>query len=591
MNFKKLLTGATLGALLVAFSSTQALASLTAEQRLNDFNQLISIVERHYGPLRWKQTTINLDFKRIIAEYHERIRAIKTDAEFYRVLAQFIAEFKDGHVSPIIPSTYAARLGFVSDYIEGRVLIEDINRLRLPEMLFPFKKGDQLISVGGVPVEQIMEEIKQVSNVGNDASSNRIAAARISSRFEAAGMAVPRGVTTITVLPKGAAQPITVTATWVISGTPIVELDDLAGMMEAGIVNAIPTASDGASFRQELSKLSIFNLALPEALVENFEKAGLADIGANKSMFKLPEGAKELPGLPVTAAIYEAAGKKIGILRIPSYGSDGLLEVLARALRTMQNETDVLVLDQTNNPGGSVSLVSDIISLFADKSFKDMDFEIRPSLSWLKNFQEINAKIADMLKANPNDLAANALKARFEYLENEIRESIQQKRYLTNPISLNLTGTFGMIQPSGAVNYKKPVLLLINEFDFSGGDAFPALMKDNGRAVLFGAQTAGAGGNVREYGPLANSFFKFSLTESLMVRPNGEYMENRGVVPDIAYSITEDDFMNGYRNYVRAFTVEALKLTGVSKEEFEAWEKAQKEKPVTPVPPAPPAGK
>src|SRR5690606_30412519 len=103
-----------------------------------------------------------------------------------------------------------------------------------------------------------------------------------------------------------------------------------------------------------------------------------------------------------------------------------------------------------------------------------------------------------------------------------------------------------------------------------GGDAFPALMKDNGRVTLFGAQTTGAGGNVSEYGPLANSHFKFSLTESLMVRPNGEYMENRGIVPDIAYSITEDDFMNGYRNYVRAFTVEALKLAGVSQADAEA---------------------
>ena len=61
-----------------------------------------------------------------------------------------------------------------------------------------------------------------------------------------------------------------------------------------------------------------------------------------------------------------------------------------------------------------------------------------------------------------------------------------------------------------------------------------------------------------------------------MVRPNGEYMENRGIMPDIAYAVTEDDFMNGYRNYVRAFTVEALKLVGVTQEQFEAAEAAKK---------------
>jgi C-terminal processing protease CtpA/Prc len=529
-------------------------------------------------PLRWKQETINLDFKRVVSDYQGRVRAARSDAEFYRVLARFVAELKDAHVTPMIPSTYRASLGFMSDFIEGKVLIETIDRLRMPELLFPFKKGDQVIAIGGVPVEELMAELGQIGHTGNEASTIRIAAARLTSRREASGFQVPRGVTTVTVLPKGAERPVTVTATWIVSGSPVVELDDLARLMEDGaVVNAIPTASDGEGLRKELNKLSMFNMALPSALVKELQQIGLSNVGAPKSMFRLPEGAREIPGIPVTAAIYEAAGKKIGILRIPSFGDEGLLEVVARALMTLERETDVLVLDQTNNPGGSVSLVSDIVSLFADRSFKDMDFEIRPSLAWLKSFQDINTQIENMLRTNPQDVAANALKARFEYLESEIRESLKERRFLTNPVSLNLVGSFGMIQPAGMVSYTKPVLMLINEFDFSGGDAFPALLKDNGRVTLFGTQTSGAGGNVREYGPLANSFFKLALTESLMIRPNGQYMENRGIQPDIEYAVTEDDFMNGYRNYVRAFTIEALKLVGVSEAEFAAAEAATSE--------------
>jgi hypothetical protein len=41
------------------------------------------------------------------------------------------------------------------------------------------------------------------------------------------------------------------------------------------------------------------------------------------------------------------------------------------------------------------------------------------------------------------------------------------------------------------------------------------------------------------------------------------------VKPDVAYSITEDDFMNGYRGYVEAFTAEALKLVGGPVQEAE----------------------
>ncbi|HEY8279088.1 MAG TPA: S41 family peptidase, partial [Bdellovibrionota bacterium] len=380
----------------------------------------------------------------------------------------------------------------------------------------------------------------------------------------------PKGVTTVTVLPKGASAPITVTATWITSGSPALDLDDLGGLSDdnLGIVNV---ASSGKGLLRELMKRDIFNSVLPKETIEDMKQIGVSDIGSAKSMFKLPEGAKEIPGFKITAAIYEAAGKKIGILRIPEYGDNSFDDVLAKALVVMEKDTDVLVLDQTNNPGGSVSLVSDIVGLFADKSYTDMTFKLRPSLKWKSEFDDINTKIADMLTADPTDFAANALKARFVYLSQEVTDAMAQKRFLTNPVSLNLTGTFGMIQPNKSVRYTKPVLLLINELDFSGGDAFPAIMKDNGRVTLFGARTTGAGGNVVEYGPLAHSFFKFRLTESLMVRPNGAYVENYGVSPDVEYNMTEDDFMNDYRGYVKSFTVEALKLAGASQGDIDAF--------------------
>lgn len=555
----------------LAMSTTQnVMAGLSSDERLTDFTQLVNIIERYYGPLRWKQETIKLDWKRTVEQYRAQVLAAKSDAEFYRVLARFTSELKDSHVTPMIPSTYRASLGFLCDLVEGKALIETIDRQRLPEVLFPFNKGDQLLAIGGVPVEKLIDEMSLVGNTGNELSTKRIATARLTSRREASGLEVPKGITTVTVLPKGAAQPITVTAVWIVSGSPLIELEDLGSV--AGLDNlAISTASDGAGLALALSKTPMFMASLPEAKLEELEKTGISDIGSAKSMFTLPEGTREIPGISVTAAVYKAAGKRIGVLRVPSYTMEGLVEVLARALLVLEQETDVLVLDQTNNPGGSVSMVSDILSMFADKSYKDMDFLVRPSLAWLKNFQDINAEIEKLLKANPNDMAANGLKARFEYLESEIRDAMNQRRFLTNPMSLNLTGTFGMVQPAGMVRYTKPVLMLINEFDFSGGDAFPALMKDNGRAVLFGAQTTGAGGNVREYGPLANSFFKLQLTESLMVRPNGEFVENRGILPDVPYTVTEDDFMNGYRGYVKAFTVEALKLAGATQEEIDAW--------------------
>lgn len=564
-KFKKRLMSGVLAATVMALTSQTSFAALTTEQRLTDYSQLVNTFERSYGPLRWKKTTIGLDWKKNVEDFRAKVIAARSDGEFYRVMAQFLASLQDAHVTATIPSNFRANLGFLCDYIEGKVLIDIIDPLRLPTMLFPFKKGDQLIAIGGVPVEKLMDEFIKVDNSGFELSRKRIAAVRLTSRREGSGLVVPKGTTTITVLPKGAAAPQTVTITWARFGTPLVELDDLSQLMSSdSLADSVPQANDFDSFQGELKKLPMFTMALPYEKVAEWQRTGVTDIGSLKPMFNLPEGSVQIPGVKTTAVTFDSNGKKIGLLRIPSYGDDKLLEDLARAVIEMEKTTDVLVIDQTNNPGGSVSLVSDITSLFADKSYTDMVFEIRPSLQWLSTAQGINQEIADMLKADPNSAVGNALKARFAYMEDEMRESLAARKFATTPMSLNLMGQFGMIQPQPKIHYSKPILMLINEFDFSGGDAFPAIMKDNGRVTLFGQRTTGAGGNVRGYGPLANSFFKFTVTESLMVRPNGKYMENLGISPDIVYDITEDDFNNGYRNYVKAFTAEALKLIGVT---------------------------
>jgi C-terminal processing protease CtpA/Prc len=560
-----------LGALaLSAATASNGFAALTSDQRVDDFNQLVDTVLRNYGPLHLKVQTIGLDFNKDVADYKAKVSAAKSDTEFYDLLAGFLSTLQDAHVSSQVPSTYKASLGFTLDRINGKALIDSIDRLKLPEQFFPFQRGDQLISLDNVPVEQIVTQLNLQDNTGNPETSLHIATARLASRKQAAGFEVPTGVTLVTVLPRGAADPVTVTVTWINAGNPIVELDDLSNLSD-GTSGAISTAANGNELLAQIKKMPQFNSVMPKSFLDDVAQAGVSDLGSNTSMFKLPDGAQPIDGIPMTAAIYEVAGKKIGILRLPNYEDDGMLEVITRALTELQAKTDVLVLDQTNNPGGSVSLVSDIVGLFAQNSYIDMNFKVRPSLNWIDKIKEINDKIATMLAADPNDVAANALQARFAYLDKEFKTALAQKQFLTRPISLNLTGTFGTIQPNKDVSYTKPVLLLINDLDFSGGDAFPAIMKDNGRVTLFGAKTNGAGGNVAEYGPLVNSFFKFHLTESLMVRPNGNYVENSGVKPDIQYNVTEDDFMNGYHDYVKAFTVAALQLAGANQADIDAY--------------------
>lgn len=109
------------------------------------------------------------------------------------------------------------------------------------------------------------------------------------------------------------------------------------------------------------------------------------------------------------------------------------------------------------------------------------------------------------------------------------------------------------LNPHPKYQYTKPILMLIDEMDFSGGDFMPAILQDNKRAKLFGTRTAGAGGFVYSFEfPNSHGIAICSYTASIAERPNLQKIENLGVTPDIEYHITPEDLQDGYQNYINA---------------------------------------
>ena len=131
-----------------------------------------------------------------------------------------------------------------------------------------------------------------------------------------------------------------------------------------------------------------------------------------------------------------------------------------------------------------------------------------------------------------------------------ILSELKAGRRLTRPVHL-----FGMdkIAPHPQARYTKPILVLVNETDFSAGDFFPAILQDNGRAKIFGVRTAGAGGGVKSVEfPNQVGIAGLSYTWTIAERPNGQPIENLGVTPDIAYQITADDLRTDFSGYKAA---------------------------------------
>ncbi len=108
------------------------------------------------------------------------------------------------------------------------------------------------------------------------------------------------------------------------------------------------------------------------------------------------------------------------------------------------------------------------------------------------------------------------------------------------------------VNPHPAVKFTKPIVLLTNSLDFSCGDFFPAIMKDNDRATLVGTRTAGAGGYVLPH-YMANRLgvAVITLTGSLGIRSNGQPIENLGVAPHVINELSQSDIENSYRDYAR----------------------------------------
>ena len=111
----------------------------------------------------------------------DRVRTAKTDLEYYETASKFVASFRDGHTGYSTPSLFLADLGVYVDIYDGKVLIEQIVRSRLPIADYPFEIGDELVSLDGKPVELLIEELASQQSYSNPRTTRRAASATLAA--------------------------------------------------------------------------------------------------------------------------------------------------------------------------------------------------------------------------------------------------------------------------------------------------------------------------------------------------------------------------------------------------------------------------
>lgn len=247
-------------------------------------------------------------------------------------------------------------------------------------------------------------------------------------------------------------------------------------------------------------------------------------------------------------------GRQIGYVRIPHYNFDeGTAKAFEDLIARFENATAAMVLDQMNNPGGNMYQMYAILSTLTERALTLPTHQLRLTEDDVAIAADTVALAAAGEAVPPDERPPRELVAYSRFVLSEVREGrgiVGKGQEMTRPVYL-----FGIEKIMPAKNhYTKKLIVLINSTTFSAGEFLAAILQDNKRAVLFGTNTAGAGGCVSRIGlkgPDGQDMW-LTLPWTVAKRSNGQLIQRIGVEPDIKYSVTREDIISGYAGYRKA---------------------------------------
>lgn len=528
-----------------------AAAQLAPEQKQADFEHLAGLYAKNYAPYEWKRDTRNFDLLDV-GPWLAKVRATKNDLEFYEVMTQYVNALDDAHSGYSVPSRFVARLHFGADVYDGKVLVDSINRMRLPATEFPFQIGYELISIDGKPVEEWMNGFGAFVSYANARSTRRLAAALLTVRPQSIlARAIELGDSAVVTMRRLDGALETYHIPWAKTGLPLKQAGPVPVL---GRASAVRRPGPDADYMAPLEALQWCRL--PDRAILNF--------GGEYPVFEPPEGFVPRRHSEIFySGTFQAGGYRIGIIRIPDYSPpdrEDALQQFAAEIAYFQENTDGLIIDEMRNPGGSAGYMNALLAYLMPQRFRTVGFEVRATSYWAMVFSSgLERAKAQGAPQWITDLMSAIL--------GEIRTANREMRGRTGPIPLddvNIERDPARDKDGTLLAYTKPLMVLVDELSASGGDAFAATIQINRRGPLFGMRTMGAGGSVGEWDAGVYSEGYADITMSLMNRgelvavegyPATPYIENAGVHPDIEMDyMTEENLLTGGQPFVDGFT-------------------------------------
>lgn len=553
--------------LILSLSLTASTEEKKISQMVQDLQLIRHTFDLYYAPMEWKGIYFNYSLDHAYEKAKEDVLANPklSTRKFHQIVRRFVGSLNDYHVHASFFSTEESSLPFDVTLVEGRCFISWIDTAKFHKKAFLPSIGDEVLAIGGTPIMELIQKlIEAEGRSSNPKTDALIASKRLTFRMGKKGDDTPSGIAKVLIQSKETRTQETFLLKWF--HTP-----DLISHPHDFIESWLPTTPFCKPLHDYLSSMTLPMVA-PEFLVgassDSLRPTPIGDRqGFLPSLGEIIWKNEQQEDLFFNYYLYtfeEDPEKKIGYLRIPSFSKESAIQDFYEAINRFEEESDALVIDLTNNPGGSALLMYEILSLLANEPL-EMPFEwIKLSYYNTQIYRETKQQILKEIKEQKKKGGSEQLEimlpvlrqyiAFFDGLISEWNRGVT----FTGPMHLL---NYDLIYPNPSTHYTKPIIVLVNEGDFSCGDYFPAILQDNKRATIFGTKTAGAGGAVLASGLSCTSsgIQSISYTYTLSKRRNGNLIENIGVSPDVHYEITSDDIQYGYKGYKEALNKTLLK--------------------------------
>ena len=521
-------------------------ASSFEDQKKAQMIQDLEIVKHNfevsYAPADWKHEYAGWDIESAFEQSKNKILSIPhiSTKQFQQIVREFVNTMRDYHVDVIFLSTEESSLPFSVKSAEGKYFIDWIDPVRLSPSNYDIHVGDELLLFDGHPIGDVVGALKKESSKSsNQATDQAFAEIRLTCRLGNAGDNVPQGPVIIKTRSTASGKISSSQLMWMYSPEhvknpldflqslnfmtsffpfidkkpklempQIIMANPLHQIYAAKVANHEGGLGSRKSFIPPLGDLiwvkddegftksektddELLNSEKVDDELLNSEKADDDDKGDDGEDEDDDEDDDDDDDMNWHAYIYQHPnGYAIGYVRIPHYyymRSDA--KFFGEILNHMEENTDALVIDQVNNPGGIVNFQYELASMLAIeplftphhriKITQHDAMEAHTTLEMIKLVEFIIQLIPSDhdLSSKEDDEDSSSLGIGFNYQQllflkayNElILEEWNAGHTLTQP-----TPIIGvdMIHPDLEYTYSKPILMLINEMDFSGGELY-----------------------------------------------------------------------------------------------------------------------